>query len=447
MLTVDPLFTELRRSEYSRLDAEGEAYLDFTGSGLYANRQIDAHADRLKRFVFGNPHSENGPSLLSTDAIDRARQAVLDFLDASPDDYVVCFTANTSAAIKLVAESYPFGRSGGLVLTADNHNSMNGVREFARARGARVDYVHLDDDLRLAEPREALSNCAASGGGLFGYPAQSNFTGVRHSLDLIEDAHALGLDVLIDAAAYLPTSRFSLSRHPADFLVFSGYKILGYPTGVGALVARRDKLEMLKRPWFAGGTVEYASIQHGTHLLRDAAEGAFEDGTPAFLSIAALVDGFEMLCGIGMERIQRHVAHLTAYTLEQLSMLRRDDGGSLVKIYGPEGMADRGGTIAFNVLRYDDSSIPFAEVETRARDAGVSLRGGCFCNPGAAEAAFGFLEMDTERCFAEEGAFSIEKFSRCLGPGVAVGAVRASIGIPTNLRDIERALDVVRSFG
>ena len=446
MLTVDPLFTELRRSDYSRLDAEDEAYLDFTGSALYADRQIDAHADRLKRSVFGNPHSENGPSRLSTDSIDRARREVLDFLDASPEDYAVCFTANTSAAIKLVGESYPFGKGTGLVLTADNHNSMNGVRELARARGARVDYIQLDDDLRLSEPREAMTRWAGQGGGLFGYPAQSNFTGVRHSLDLIDDAHALGFDVLLDAAAYLPTSKFSLSRNPADFLVFSGYKILGYPTGVGALVARRDKLEKLNRPWFAGGTVEYASVQHGSHLLR-AAEGAFEDGTPAFLSIAALADGFEMLCGIGMQNIHRHVARLTTYALKQLSTLHCDDGNSLVKIYGPEGMADRGGTIAFNVLRYDGSTVPFADVETRARAAGVSLRGGCFCNPGAAEAAFGFSAADTERCFAEQGAFSIEKFSRCLGPGVAVGAVRASIGIPTNLRDIDRAIEVVRSFG
>jgi Selenocysteine lyase len=446
VLTVDPLFTELRRSEYSRLDAEGEAYLDFTGSALYADRQIDAHANRLKRCVFGNPHSENGPSRLSTTSIERARAAVLDFLDASPDEYSVCFTANTSAAIKLVAESYPFGKGRGLVLTSDNHNSMNGVREFARRCGARIDYVGLDDELRLAAPHDVMRTGAGIDGGLFGYPAQSNFTGVRHPLALIDDAHSHGYDVLLDAAAYLPTSRLSLSRHPADFLVFSGYKIFGYPTGVGALVARRDKLRKLNRPWFAGGTVEYASVQHESHLLRDSNDGAFEDGTPAFLSIAALADGFEMLCSIGMDKIQRHVSRLTAYTLEQLSTLRRADGGKLVKVYGPRGMIDRGGTLAFNVLRYDGSTVPFAEVEKRARDAGVSLRGGCFCNPGAAEAAFGFSAEETKRCFAEEGHFTIEKFSRCLGRAVPVGAVRASIGIPTNVDDIERAIDVVRSF-
>src|SRR5690349_9880509 len=99
------VFEELRSREYSRLDADNHAYLDFTGSALYAERQITAHAERLKRSVLGNPHSENGPSLVSTAIINEAKAALLRFVDASPDDYVVCFTANTSAAIRLVAES------------------------------------------------------------------------------------------------------------------------------------------------------------------------------------------------------------------------------------------------------------------------------------------------------------------------------------------------------
>lgn len=448
MLTVDPFFTELRTSEYRRLDAAGEAYLDFTGSALYSDRQIDAHSSRLKNSIFGNPHSENGPSRASTAAIKRARAAVLDFLDASPAEYAVIFTANTSAAIKLLAESYPFGRQRGLVLSADNHNSMNGIRQFACARGAKVKYLPLDDELILDDPLPRLENFCGEHGGLFGYPAQSNFSGVKHSLDYVGDAQAIGYDVILDAAAYMPTNKLSLTRCPADFVAFSGYKILGYPTGVGALVAKREKLLMLSRPWFAGGTVEYASVQHGTHLLRDAADGAFEDGTPAFLSIAALGDGFDMLSEIGMENIQRHVAKLTAYMLESLRALRRGDGGELVAVYGPRHVENRGGTIAFNVLRSDRTAIPFSQVEDRAREAGVSLRGGCFCNPGAAERAFGFPARESARCFSElrDGEFSIERFAGCLGREIAVGAVRASVGIPTSVRDIERAIEVVESF-
>ena len=117
-------------------------------------------------------------------------------------------------------------------------------------------------------------------------------------------------------------------------------------------------------------------------------------------------------------------------------------------VYGPRESENRGATIAFNVLRVDGTAIPFAEVEGRAREAGVSLRGGCFCNPGAAEKAFRFPQGETARCFSAlaNGEFSIERFAECLGPDIAVGAVRASLGIPTSIRDIDRAIEVVESF-
>ena len=103
----------------------------------------------------------------ATAAIDAARRRVLRFLDAD-DDYVVCFTANATAAIKLVAEAYPFGRGAPCVLTADNHNSVNGVREFARRAGAAVEYLPLRDDLRLDHPEARLAQ--TGGGGLFAFP-------------------------------------------------------------------------------------------------------------------------------------------------------------------------------------------------------------------------------------------------------------------------------------
>ena len=443
----DSFFQHLREREYSRLDASNEAYLDFTGSALYAERQIAANSDRMRRAVFGNPHSENGPSLLSTRVIDEAKSALLEFLEAPADDYVVVFTANTSAAIKLVAEGFDFGERAPLVMSADNHNSVNGIREYARARGARVHYLPLDEKLRLTTPHQILWQLASREGGLFAYPAQSNFSGVKHSLELISAAQRLGFSVLLDAAAFLPTNKLSLSRYPADFVALSAYKIAGYPTGVGALVARRDALARLKRPWFAGGTVEYASVQHGTHLLRTGAEG-FEDGTPAFLSIAALKDGLEFVDEVGIDRVNHHVSEMTGYLLDRLQSLRGGDGSPLVAIYGPGRAIDRGATVAFNIRGRDRAVVPFASVVDRARECGVSLRGGCFCNPGASEAAFDFPTQRSGDCLrsAAEHGFSIERFSECLGPDIPVGAVRASLGIATNRRDIDRAVAVVASF-
>src|SRR3954469_8940112 len=441
-------FAALRDREFSRLDATRHAYLDYTGSALYAARQVRAHAELLGGSVLGNPHSENPASRESTRLMENARSQVLRFLDASPEDYAVIFTANASAAIKLVAESFPFGKNASLVLAADNHNSINGIREYARRAGAPVHYLPLDAELRIERPELHLASWHPRERGLFAFPAQSNFSGVKHPLALVRRAQSLGYRVLIDAAAFVPTSPLSLRSAPADFVALSFYKVFGYPTGVGALVARRDALAKLTRPWFAGGTLEYASVQNDRHLLRPAADGAFEDGTPAFLSIAALADGFKLFDEVCVRRLNAHVMRLTAYLFDGLRGLKHANGNPLVRVYGPTSMRDRGPTIAFNVLDLLGRAIPFAAIETRAREEGVSLRGGCFCNPGASEAAFGFRADETARCLdqiAGDG-FSIERFAECLGPDVAVGAVRASLGLPSNVEDVERALAVVRSY-
>ena len=445
--SVDHFFADLRQREFSRLDRNGEAYLDYTGSALYAERQIRAYSSLLRRGVFGNPHSESNPSRASTEIIDNARAQVLEFLDAPAEDYIVCFTANTSAAIKLVAESFPFSSDSCLLLSTDNHNSVNGIREYARSSGAKVEYLPLDEELRLADPLSYLEENAFNSNKLFAYPAQSNFSGVKHGFALARYARALGYAVLVDAAAFAPTNRISLRATPVDYLALSMYKVFGFPTGVGALVARRDSLRRLKRPWFAGGTVEYASVQNETHLLRER-ESAFEDGTPAFLNIAALVDGFDLLRDVTMDGLNARVTLLTAELLERLQSLRRADGSSLVRIYGPTSIDSRGGTVAFNILDREGRVIPYSIVETTARNSGVAIRGGCFCNPGASESAFGFPANLARKCAESVAAngFSVEKFAECVGPNIAVGAVRASVGMATNLDDLDRLLGVVRSL-
>ncbi len=142
---------DLRASEYSYLDAGGHTYLDYTGAGLAADAQLRAHARRLRGGCFGNPHSESPTSSASTQLIEQARAAVLSYFNASAAEYAVIFTPNATGACRLVGEAYPFRRMSRLVLTADNHNSVNGLREFARARGAATRYIRLSPaDLRVA---------------------------------------------------------------------------------------------------------------------------------------------------------------------------------------------------------------------------------------------------------------------------------------------------------
>ncbi|HEY3288552.1 MAG TPA: aminotransferase class V-fold PLP-dependent enzyme, partial [Anaerolineae bacterium] len=180
--------------------------------------------------VFGNPHSTNPTSLATTSLVDNARAKVVSYFNASPDEYVSIFTQNASGALKLVGESYPFGPGDQYCLTFDNHNSVNGIREFARARGASVTYAPvIPPDMYIDEARldALLVQVSTNQHALFAYPAQSNFSGVRHSLEWIARAKVRGWDVLLDAAAFVPTNRLDLSVWHPDFVALSFYKMFG----------------------------------------------------------------------------------------------------------------------------------------------------------------------------------------------------------------------------
>ncbi len=327
----------VRATEFERLDRLGHVYLDYTGSSLYGASQIERHARLLLDNVLGNPHSQNLTSVEASKAVREARESVLAFFNASADDYCVVFTGNASQALKLVGESYPFSPSGKFLLTFDNHNSVNGIREFAKSHGATVTYIpiippDMRADVRFLE--DALHE-PPSGDRLFAYPAQSNFSGVQHPLEWIAAAQSEGWDVLLDAAAFVATNDLDLRRIKPDFVVLSFYKMFGYPTGIGALLARWPALGKLRRPWFAGGTITVASVGADRHFMASG-PSAFEDGTPNFNSFAAVDIGLDFIRQIAIDRIHRRVTALTGWLLERLLALRHSNGRRLITVMGPK---------------------------------------------------------------------------------------------------------------
>ncbi|WIG60703.1 MAG: cysteine desulfurase [Ktedonobacterales bacterium] len=439
---------EMRASDYARLDAAGHIYLDYTGGGLYAESQVRAHMDLLRDNVFGNPHSTNPTSLAMTRLIEQARDAVLAFFSATPDEYAVIFTLNASGALKLVGESYPFGPDDQYLLTFDNHNSVNGIREFARARGAHVTYAPvIPPDMRIDGERLAASLDLARPGGnnLFAFPAQSNFSGVQHPLEWIERAQAKGWDVLLDAAAFVPTNPLDLSRWHPDFVSLSFYKIFGYPTGVGCLLARKPALAKLHRPWFAGGTITVASVQGDRYYLHEGGE-AFEDGTLNYLTLPAVEIGLRHIASIGLDTIHTRVACLTGWLLDALTALRHSTGAPVVRIYGPENTAMRGGTITMNFYDPDGHFIDHRLIEERANEVNISLRTGCFCNPGGGELALGISAEELSTCFVRyTERVTLDDFRRCID-AKSTGAVRVSVGLASTFADVYAFATFARGF-
>ncbi len=431
----------LRASDYERLDRLGHVYLDYTAGALYGASQLRRHQELLQDRVFGNPHSNNPTSTDASRQLEAARAAVLDYFRADPAEYGVIFTPNASGALKLVGESFPFEPGSRYLLTYDNHNSVNGIREFARHRGASVTYVPVvGPDLRV-EAESVLSELGSAAPGvphLFAYPAQSNFSGVQHPLEWVARAHERGWHVLLDCAAFVPTNRLDLSAVQPDFVPLSFYKMFGYPTGIGALLYRHRALRVLRRPWFAGGTITVTSVQgEGWHHLAPGHAG-FEDGTVDYLGLPAVAIGLEHLSTVGIDTIHQRVMALTGWLLARLTSAAHSNGAPLARVFGPTDVTARGATIALHLLAPDGAPYDVPAVEQQASSAHISLRTGCFCNPGDGEVAHGITRDDMALCFVGTAApVTFESCTETLRAsiGKAPNTMRISLGLASNFAD------------
>lgn len=279
---------------------------------------------------------------------------------------------------------------------------------------------------------------------LFAYPAQSNFTGVQYPLEWIAMAKKLGWDVLLDAAAFIPTNKLNLSFWKPDFVSLSFYKMFGYPIGIGCLIAKKTALARLERSWFAGGTIWATSVKANRHIFATEDE-AFEDGTVNYLGIPAITIGLGTIEKIGIDTIHNRVQILTAFLLKHMQNANHKNGKPLFQIYGPTDCKNRGGTIAFNFLDPKGNIIDERIIEKHANEKNISLRTGCFCNPGSGETAFHLKKESLVKVFAKKEPMNYDYYLKTLGLKSG-GAIRLSLGIVSNFKDAQKFIEFSKIF-
>ncbi|KAH8292924.1 hypothetical protein KR044_008869 [Drosophila immigrans] len=457
--------------EFSRLAGKSSTYLDHAGTTLYAESQVAAAAQQLQRDVICNPHTCRSTG----DFVDQVRYKILEFFNTTAEDYHVVFTANATAALRLVAEHFDFQSMGNFHYCRENHTSVLGMRQLVQARGI---YMLSQEELLLDNSTTAseISKEGALGNSLIVFSGQCNFSGNKLPLTVIEQLHKHGLQqlgkclwqknavneeatqstanqnqhyVLLDAASMAASTPLDLQRHHPDFVCLSFYKLFGYPTGVGALLVSRRGAAVLQKRYFGGGTINYAYPHSMEHQLRDAFHERFEDGTLPFLSIVELLHGFRTLerlvPGHSMERISRHVHGLARYCEQQLRQLQHGNGAPLIRLYNNAGYNDRatqGGIVTFNVLTASGDYVGFGEVACVASLHRILLRTGCFCNIGACQRYLQLSDETMDAIYKRAGRVCGDYYD--LFDGQPTGAVRVSFGYMTRLQDVERLLQMLR---
>lgn len=441
----------LRKSDYARLELAEECYVDYMGAALYPESLIRVHSNTLSRSIMGNTHSMSTSSLLSSNNADEARSAILSFFDA-PSGYTVVFTANASGALKLIGESFPFAPDSSYVLGADSHNSVHGIRQYAAEKNAQVSYIPATPQggFYLDVAKEVLflnrPTIARSGASLFALTAQSNVSNTKNPLWSLAYASSLGYDTLLDAAAWVPTSSYSLRAHPVDAMAISFYKMFGYPTGIGALIARTSFLTRLNRPWFSGGSVSIVQAPGTAFTRAERLEEQFEDGTVNYLVLSAITDGLRFLSGY-QPFLPLRLSCLLHYLVDELQQSHHPDGSPLVRVLSRRPTSrvrrvgeesDTGFSLSFQYLLPSGNSIPLAFIEYLAQKHNIALRTGCMCNPGGAAALLGvqdFMEL-------LRPSTQLRDFERIVGR--ELGVVRVSLGLASSFQDAWRVVQFSR---
>eukprot|EP00803_Ostreobium_quekettii_P001179 evm.model.scf_2321.2 EVM.evm.TU.scf_2321.2 scf_2321:18238-20607(-) len=428
-----------------------ETYMDYTGSSVYCQSQIDAAFEELKTNLFGNPHSANPSSSLTQAKIEEVRESVLRFFNADPKEYGLVFTKSATAAIKMVGETFPWSKKSIFRYLRENHNSVLGVRSYALDHGATFQSMDeagiagwVDGDM-VPDTNGSGSDVEKCTYNLFAFPAEDNFAGVKYPLEWVREVKSksrpgVTWKVLLDAAAYVPTQPLDLSAVPADFTAISFYKMFGFPTGLGALIVHNDAVDILRKVFWGGGSVALATSRDNFHILKCRPSDRLEDGTVAFLDIVLLKHGFNMLDRLGgIAKIQPHVMCLTEWLYERLQALKHSNGQPLVRVFGKHDNPDhrdvQGCILNFEVLKPNGEAFSYKTFEVEAAKACFHIRTGVECNPGAAYNYIGIEDNEIEELAGEkQGCDDDVEFLRVQRPAQPHATV-GSVDVFESLQD------------
>ncbi|XP_076830610.1 molybdenum cofactor sulfurase [Brachyhypopomus gauderio] len=452
---------DIIQREFTRI--KDITYLDHAGTTLYPESHIKTFHEDITRNVYGNPHSHSPSSQLTHDTVESVRYRILEHMNTSPEEYSVIFTAGCTAALKLVADSFPWvsasaeGSGSLFCYLTDNHTSVVGIRGVTGPQGVGAVPVSPRDVEARAQnnPVSGSSERACLAPHLFCYPAQSNFSGRKYPLSYVRGIQSGRLYpacehrgrwfVLLDAACFVACSPLDLKQHPADFVPISFYKMFGFPTGLGALLVRNEVAGLLRKGYFGGGTVSAYLVEEDYFVPKANLVSRFEDGTIPFLDIISLHHGFDALLKLtgGMRNVQLHTFGLARYTYMILSSLRHSNGRPVARIYCDsefENAAEQGAVINFNLLDCHGRVVGYSQVDKMACLFNIHLRTGCFCNTGACQANLIISNQEVKRNL-QAGHVCGDNID--LVEGRPTGSVRISFGYMSSFEDCQRFLKFI----
>lgn len=329
------------RKDFDIIKNDDIAYLDSGATTQKPKYVIDA-IKHYYEYDNANPHrGAYKLSIKATEVYDEAREKVKNFINAK-DAREIVFTRNATESINLIAYSYGLNniKKGDKIVISimEHHSNLVPWQMVAKKTGATLEYIYTDENGYLKQ--EDIEKKIVPGVKMVGITQVSNVLGTINPVkEIVKKAHEVGAVAIVDASQSAPHMKVDVQDLDADFLVFSGHKMLS-PLGIGALYGKEDILDKMSPFLFGGDMIEYVYEQETTFAE---VPTKFEAGTQNVEGAVGLGAAIDYLNKIGMDNVEKIEKEVLSYAMEELQKL------DFITIYGPKELENHAAVISFNV--------------------------------------------------------------------------------------------------
>lgn len=366
------------RKDFPIFENRKIAYLDNGATTQKPIQVINAVQEFYEKYN-ANPH--RGAYTLSLDATEiyeNARKKVASFINARHSEEII-FSKNATESLNLIAYSYGMEnlkKDDEVVISImEHHSNLVPWQKVTKATGSKLKYMYINDEFEI--PDEEIKNKITNKTKIVGITHVSNSLGTINDVKkIISYAHKVGAIVIVDASQSIPHMEIDVQNLDADFLVFSGHKMLS-PLGIGVLYGKKSLLDKMKPFLMGGDMIEYVYEQDTTFAQ---IPNKFEAGTQNVEGAYGLDVAIDYIQKIGYEKIQEIEREVVSYARDELSKL------DFLDLYLTPNKENHSSVISFNIKGvhpHDVASILDTE--------GVCVRSGNHCT----QPLMRFLKIDS----------------------------------------------------
>ena len=356
---------------------EDIVYLD-SGATSQRPKQVIEKINEFYERANANPHRGSYKlSIEATEAYEGSRRKVAEFINAKHHEEVI-FTKNATEALNLVAYSYGMDnikQDDEIVISImEHHSNLVPWQKVAKKNQANLKYMYINDNFEL--DKQEIQNKITKNTKIVGITHVSNVLGTINPVkDIIDIAHKNGAIVILDASQSIPHMKIDVQDLDADFVVFSGHKMLA-PLGIGVLYGKKDILDKMSPFILGGDMIEYVYEQDTTFATLP---NKFEAGTQNVGGAVGLAAAIDYMNSIGYNNIEEAEREVVGYAISKLKEL------DFVKLYCTNNLENHLSVLSFNI----DGIHPH-DVSTILDSVNVAIRSGNHC----AQPLLRFLGID-----------------------------------------------------